>query len=109
MSKLKNIISAFQFAGRFCFPASKKRVTKAVYWQAIFGYSVSITWFLNMSAICYVVISGNERAPEIINAMVETTSLWGVALGVLGISFVKGAPNKTIQKTDRKIKQPKIK
>lgn len=32
--------------------------------------------------------------PEIIAALVETTSLWGIALGVLGLSVVRGTPDK---------------
>lgn len=58
-------------------------------WRPAFGYSVALSWFLCISTICYVVVSGNQRTPEIIMALVETTSLWGIALGVLGISVVK--------------------
>ncbi len=65
------------------------------FWRPAFGYSVALAWLMNMFTICYVVLSDNQRAPEIIMAMVETTSLWGIALGVLGISVVKSSSEKT--------------
>ena len=65
------------------------------FWRPAFGYSVALAWLMNMFTICYVVLSDNQRAPEIILAMVETTSLWGIALGVLGISVVKSNSEKT--------------
>ena len=61
------------------------------FWRPAFGYAVSLTWVLHMVTICYVVWSDNPRAPEIIMALVETTSLWSVALGVLGISVVQSS------------------
>ena len=64
------------------------------FWRPFFGYSVSITWFAMMLTICYVILSGKENAAEIIMALVETTSLWGIALGVLGISVVKRTQEK---------------
>lgn len=64
------------------------------FWRPAFGYSVALAWLLNMFTICYVVLSDNPKAPEIITAMVETTSLWGIALGVLGISVVKSSSEK---------------
>ena len=59
-------------------------------WRPTFGYAVSLTWVLHMLTVCYVVWSDNPRAPEIIMALVETTSLWSVALTVMGVSVVKG-------------------
>lgn len=59
------------------------------FWRPVFGYAVSLTWVLHMLTICYVVWSNNPRAPEIIMALVETTSLWSMALGVMGISVVQ--------------------
>ena len=64
------------------------------FWRPAIGYSVALAWLMNMGTICYVVISDNPRAPEIIAALVETTSLWGIALGVLGLSVVRGTPDK---------------
>lgn len=59
------------------------------FWRPLFGYAVSVTWVMHMLTICLVVWENNPRAPEIIMALVETTSLWSVALGVFGISVVK--------------------
>lgn len=64
------------------------------FWRPAFGYSMALAWLLNMATICYVVIANSERATEIITALADTTSLWGIALGVLGISVVKGGSEK---------------
>lgn len=74
----ENLHQEFKAEGRF-----------SKLWRPAFGYSVALSWFLCISTICYVVVSDNPRSPEIIMALVETTSLWGIALGVLGISVVK--------------------
>lgn len=71
------------------------------FWRPAFGYSVALAWLMNMFTICWVILSGNPKAPEIILSLVETTSLWAVALGVLGVSVVKSGSekfNKTIVK-----------
>ena len=59
------------------------------FWRPAFGYSVAFSWLLCMLTICWLIVSKNPQAPEIIMALVETTSLWGIALGVLGISVVR--------------------
>lgn len=71
------------------------------FWRPAFGYAVSLTWMMHMLTVCYVVWSDNPRAPEIIMALVETTSLWSVALGVLGISVVKNTSKSGTRKTER--------
>lgn len=65
------------------------------FWRPFFGYTVSIAWLAMMLTICYCVVSNGEHAANIIMALVETASLWGVALGVLGISVVKSSQEKT--------------
>lgn len=74
------------------------------FWRPAFGYSVALAWILNMGTLCYVVIVGRDNAAEIINAMVETTSLWSVALGVLGISVVKSSRGRPQDKNSRLLK-----
>lgn len=106
MSKLINsflqplrLISGINIKGK------KGRKNKPL-WHAAFGWSVSVAWLMVMSTICWVVISGNPKASEIIMALVDTSSLWGVALGVLGVAFVKGdTPTVSVQpkKTKKKI------
>ena len=74
------------------------------FWRPLFGYAVSLTWVLHMLTICWVVWEDNPRAPEIIMALVDTTSLWSVALGVFGISVVKNTavqPFPNNQKKDQ--------
>lgn len=71
------------------------------FWRPAFGYSVALAWLMNMFTICWVVLSGSPNAPEIILSLVETTSLWAVALGVLGVSVVKSNSDK-INKTNFK-------
>lgn len=71
------------------------------FWRPAFGYSVALSWLMTMAAICYLAAGSNPRAPELINALVETTSLWGIALGVLGISVVKSANGKNVSGSDK--------
>lgn len=72
--------------------ASEDRFVR--FWRPAFGYSVALAWLLNMATICYVVVADYDNATEIINSLVETTSLWSVALGVLGVSVVKRSQEK---------------
>lgn len=70
------------------------------FWRPAFGYSVALAWLLTMSTICYVVIKDYPNAADIIAALVETTSLWSVALGVLGVSVVKRSQEKQNRKNE---------
>lgn len=107
MPKIKKLLTPIRLIGKIS-NHKKCRISSCLNsWQAAFGYSIAVTWLMIMLAMCYVVVSGNENAPEIISALVETTSLWGVALGVLGISFVKGTSVKN--KTNKKTKQTTLK
>lgn len=63
-------------------------------WRPAFGYCVSVAWLMYMAVICYVVITDKPNASEMILSLAETTSLWSVALGVLGISVVKRSSDK---------------
>lgn len=66
------------------------------FWRPAFGYSVALAWFMTMFTICYVIVTDKMNAEKIINALVETTSLWSVALGVLGIQVVRSTPEKNL-------------
>lgn len=70
------------------------------FWRPAFGYSVAAAWLLNMCTICYVVLADYDNAAEIIMSLVETTSLWSVALGVLGVSVVKRSQEKQGRRGD---------
>ena len=64
------------------------------FWRPAFGYSVALAWLLTIGTVCYVVLAGYPNAENIIAALVETTSLWSVALGVLGLQVVKTSQEK---------------
>lgn len=63
-------------------------------WRPTFGYSVSIAWVITMMSVAYTIIDNPTNAPMIISALVNTSPLWAVALGVLGVSVVKRSQDK---------------
>lgn len=63
-------------------------------WRPTFGYAVAITWIMVMSSISYTIIKEPLSAVAVVNSMVNTTPLWGVALAVLGISVIKRSQDK---------------
>ena len=67
--------------------ASEDRFVR--FWRPAFGYSVALAWLLTISTVCYVIIADYPNVTEIIASLVETTSLWSIALGVLGVEVVK--------------------
>ena len=70
-------------------------------WRPTFGYSVAIAWIITMTAISYTIIDSPTNAPMIISALVNTSPLWAVALGVLGISVVKRSQDKMTGTTQK--------
>ncbi len=66
------------------------------FWRPFFGYCVAVAWIMNMVVICYVILSGKPNAEALVLAMAETTSLWSMALGVLGISVIKRSSDKKL-------------
>lgn len=78
--------------------ASEDRFVR--FWRPAFGYSVAIAWLLTMSTICYVIIADYNNVTEIIMSLVETTSLWSIALGVLGVQVVKRSQEKQNRKKE---------
>ncbi|WP_033068769.1 3TM-type holin [Thalassospira australica] len=63
-------------------------------WRPSFGYAVALTWIMTMGAIAYAIILTPLQAPAIIAALVNTSPIWGIALGVLGVSVVKRSADK---------------
>jgi hypothetical protein len=63
-------------------------------WRPTFGYAVAVTWVMVMSSISYTIIKNPISAVAVVNSMVNTTPLWGVALAVLGISVIKRSQDK---------------
>jgi hypothetical protein len=63
-------------------------------WRPTFGYAVALTWTATMVAISWAIVAQPAQAPAIISALVNTSPIWGVALGVLGIAVVKRSDDK---------------
>lgn len=65
-------------------------------WRPTFGYAVALSWLLMMLSVAYSIIMTPEKAPSIITTLVNCSTLWTVALGVLGVSVVKRSQDKKI-------------
>jgi hypothetical protein len=63
-------------------------------WRPTFGYAVALAWLATMAACAWAVVSTPAQAPAIIAALVNTSPIWAVALGVLGVSVVKRSQDK---------------
>lgn len=63
-------------------------------WRPTFGYAVAAAWLATMTACAWAVVSTPAEAPAIIAALVNTSPIWAVALGVLGVSVVKRSQDK---------------
>lgn len=65
-------------------------------WRPTFGYAVAATWTATMGATAWAIVAEPTQAPTIIAALVNTSPIWGVALGVLGIAVVKRSHDKKL-------------
>ncbi len=63
-------------------------------WRPTFGYAVALAWLATMGACAWAVVATPGQAPAIIAALVNTSPIWAVALGVLGVSVVKRSQDK---------------
>jgi hypothetical protein len=63
-------------------------------WRPTFGYAVALTWTATMIAVSWSIIDDPTQAPAIIAALVNTSPIWGIALGVLGVAVVKRSQDK---------------
>ncbi|BAE53087.1 holin family protein [Paramagnetospirillum magneticum] len=64
-------------------------------WRPTFGYAVALTWTATMGAISWAIVAEPAQAPSIIAALVNTSPIWGIALGVLGVAVVKRSQDKS--------------
>lgn len=64
------------------------------YWRPLFGYFVAASWLLQVVAIVYVSVAEPTEAPRIINAIASTSTMWGVALAVLGVAVSQRSKDK---------------
>lgn len=65
-------------------------------WRPTFGYAVALTWTATMAAVSWAIVADPAHAPAIIAALVNTSPIWGIALGVLGVSVVKRSQDKAL-------------
>lgn len=63
-------------------------------WRPTFGYAMAATWVATMGAVSWAIVAEPGQAATIIAALVNTSPIWGVALGVLGIAVVKRSQDK---------------
>ncbi len=91
----------------FCFENREENGCFERFWRPMFGYCVSLTWVAYIFTVCWTALSGKSCSAEVINALLEAASLWSMALGVLGVSVVRGMPKKpeTDSKPDTDINQ----
>ncbi len=66
-------------------------------WRPTFGYVVAAAWGSQMAALSWAIVSAPAAAPALINAMTALTTMWGIALGVLGVSVVKRSHDKALR------------
>jgi hypothetical protein len=63
-------------------------------WRPTFGYAVALTWSATMMAVSWAIVSDPAQAPAVIASLVNTSPIWGIALGVLGVAVVKRSQDK---------------
>jgi hypothetical protein len=66
------------------------------YWRPAFGYAMVLTWCLTWFALGYVIIFETDKAQMVVNALANTTALWGIALAVLGVQITKRTHDKQV-------------
>lgn len=59
-----------------------------------FGYLMAITWTAQMLAIAYIIIFDTNHASLVLNAVESLSTIWGIALSVLGIYVYKRSDEK---------------
>ena len=67
------------------------------WWRPTFGYAMALTWTATMGAVSWAIIAQPAQAPSIIAALVNTSPIWGIALGVLGVAVVKRSQDKALR------------
>jgi fructose-specific phosphotransferase system IIC component len=69
-------------------------------WRPAFGYAVAFGWAATTGAVAWAIVSEPALAPAIIAALIDSTPLWGMALGVLGVAVVKRSQDKARRSGD---------
>jgi len=65
-------------------------------WRPTMGYAVTFSWVATWLAIVYTIVFNINKAQPVILAITQTTTLWGVALSILGISVWKRSTDKQV-------------
>lgn len=65
-------------------------------WRPFFGYTIAVTWFVLMMALGVVIVKYPSDAPAVITAMASLSTMWAIALAVLGISVNKRSQDKCV-------------
>lgn len=55
-------------------------------WRPFWGFSSAVAFFLQVGAISYLMVTGNPKAGEMINALGSLAVFWGVPMAILGIA-----------------------
>lgn len=66
------------------------------HWRPTMGYVVTLTWFMQMTALSIVMVAYPKESPAIIGAMAGLSTMWGIALSILGISVSKRSQDKQV-------------
>lgn len=59
-----------------------------------FGYLMAFTWTAQMMAIAYVIVFDTARASVVLNAVESLSTIWCIALSVLGLYVYKRSDEK---------------
>lgn len=59
-----------------------------------FGYLLAVTWALQMTAVAYIMVFHTEQLPAVLNGMEGLSTIWAVALSVMGIYVYKRSEEK---------------
>ncbi len=63
-------------------------------WRPTMGYALTLAWTLTVAAIVYAIVMTPEQAPAVITAVGSLSTIWSVALAVLGLSVHKRSQDK---------------
>lgn len=59
-----------------------------------FGYLMAVTWTAQMLALAYIIVFDTARAALVLNAVESLSTVWGIALSVLGIYVYRRSGEK---------------
>lgn len=65
-------------------------------WRPFFGYVVAISWGWLMTAAGLVIVMEPEKAAGMLNGLASLSTMWGVALTVLGLAVHSRSKDKRV-------------